>query len=243
MKRQLPAFYGKTKLTRKSSLVDDKDDFSNVKECLQMLKSLFPIEKFDNKLPPIIMKHQIYTLMKNRTEVDKELDSLLNEGEIRIFKLGRNNDEFAIVFMKDYEDHLNRLCKNNEIIVRFLNKVIKEYPDISYSRKTLIKYGFKEEDISELVQTGVLIIRDAGCWWLDIPGSGEFIKSHTSGRKAILRSIQQTKYKEILQSELEQRKLTKAAKLGMEYHIYDIIGADMVKCIDTTSGKLLRLER
>lgn len=243
MKRHLIPLLGKSKL-HKRQFSEEKDNISNVKECLHKLKSLFPIEKFDNKLPPIIMKHQIYTLMRNRTEVDKELDNLQSQNEIRIFKLGRSDEEFAIIFMKDYENHINVIYGNNSIAVQFFKKVIKECPDISYDKEMLLKrYGFKEEDISELIQKGVLTIRDAGCWWLAIPGAGEFVKAYLSGRKAILRSIHQTKFKEILQSELEQRKLSKTAKLGMEYHIYDIIGADIVKCIDTTSGKLLRLQK
>jgi serine/threonine-protein kinase 19 len=56
----------------------------------------------------------------------------------------------------------------------------------------------------------------------------------------VLQMIKRKKYKEMLQTELEGRRMT-VSKLGMMYHIHDIIGADLVECIPTTSGPLLRL--
>jgi serine/threonine-protein kinase 19 len=40
--------------------------------------------------------------------------------------------------------------------------------------------------------------------------------------------IKRKKYKEMLQTELEGRRMT-VSKLGMMYHIHDIIGADLVE--------------
>ena len=36
-------------------------------------KNLFPLDKFEHRLPPMVLKHQLYSLNKNRTVVDKEL--------------------------------------------------------------------------------------------------------------------------------------------------------------------------
>lgn len=81
---------------------------------------------------------------------------------------------------------------------------------------------------SELIQQGVLAARDVGCYWLSIPSVGEFIKTLVYGRRLTLQHIKRTKYKELLQSELQQRKLPPKAQLSMLYHIYDIIGSDLV---------------
>ena len=50
---------------------------SDTKAALLYLKNLFPTEKFEGRLPPIVVKHQLYSIVKNRTIVDKELVSIL----------------------------------------------------------------------------------------------------------------------------------------------------------------------
>ena len=50
----------------------------------------------------------------------------------------------------------------------------------------------------------------------------------TPGRAMVQQMIKRSKYKEILQKELEGRKLG-VSKLGMEYHIHDLIGAELVE--------------
>jgi len=96
---------------------------------------------------------------------------------------------------------------------------------------------------SDLVSAGLLTLRSAASFWLSFPNAGEFMKTYLKGRKSVLRTIRKCKFSETLQFELEQRKVEKSAKLGMLYHIHDIIGAELVKCVETTSGTLLRLTK
>ena len=37
------------------------------------LQGLFPCEKMGGTLPPIVLKHQIYSIIKNKTTVDREI--------------------------------------------------------------------------------------------------------------------------------------------------------------------------
>ena len=79
---------------------------------------------------------------------------------------------------------------------------------------------------------GVLLVRDVGktssSWWFAIPGVSPFIKSLTKGRSMVQQVLRKSKYKELLQSELESRKFS-VSKLNMEYHIHDLIGSDLVE--------------
>uniref|UniRef100_A0A8B9JE20 Serine/threonine kinase 19 n=1 Tax=Astyanax mexicanus TaxID=7994 RepID=A0A8B9JE20_ASTMX len=61
-----------------------------------------------------------------------------------------------------------------------------------------------------------------------------------SGRKAVLGMVKKSKYNEILKNDLQERRTTSHVKLDIKYHIHDIIGAELVECIQTTSGTLLR---
>ena len=71
-------------------------------------------------------------------------------------------------------------------------------------------------------------IGKAASWWFAIPSVGPFVKQLTKGRSSILQMIKRAKHQELLQSELEARKLT-ASKLGMDYHLHDILGSELVR--------------
>jgi hypothetical protein len=53
--------------------------------------------------PPVILKAQIYTVLPDRTSVDRELDALLRCGAARAFKLGTGADDYAVLLMADYQ--------------------------------------------------------------------------------------------------------------------------------------------
>ncbi|XP_074648362.1 winged helix repair factor 1-like [Tubulanus polymorphus] len=231
----------------------EKDDImetnipNDTKTTLLYLKNIFPKDKFERDLPAIMLKHQLYSILKNRTLVDKQLGELRNSSEIRLFKLSLSDeDEYGVVFTTDYIDYVKEHSKimglQSSIIEKYSENVLKCCPDVSLDRKTLTTaFNFTEAEITKLVQCSILTVRDVGSWWLAIPAIGAFIKSFIRGRKAVVAMIKKSKYKEILKTELEQRNLPKSVKLGMEYHLHDIIGADMVQRIKTTSGDLLRL--
>jgi serine/threonine-protein kinase 19 len=49
---------------------------SDVEAALMYLKSKFPVEKFEGKLPPVLLVHQIYSIIKCKTSVDREIVSM-----------------------------------------------------------------------------------------------------------------------------------------------------------------------
>ena len=50
---------------------------NDTEAAIHLLASLFPLDVFEQRLPPIIMKHQIYSLVEDKTEVDRELVGFL----------------------------------------------------------------------------------------------------------------------------------------------------------------------
>lgn len=48
---------------------------SDTEAGLTYLKQLFPIEKYDSSLPAIILKHQVYSVIYDKTTVDSEIVS------------------------------------------------------------------------------------------------------------------------------------------------------------------------
>lgn len=251
----MPEFYRKKKLCTDSQKALLKENSNNEESrlpsdtelSLLYFKNLFPSDKFEHRLPPMVLKHQLYSLNSNRTVVDKELNDMKNRNLIKIFKLGSDLDECAVVYTEDYRCHVTRVMAEfsvpKSVADKFVNSIVKRCSDVFINQDTLLKeYHFKDDDITQLVKACVLTVRTVGSFWLAVPNTGLFMKSLIRGRKAILTMIKKSKYKEILKNDLEQRKLPKLCRLGLTYHIQDIIGADLIHSVQTTSGQLLRLK-
>ncbi|XP_065057934.1 inactive serine/threonine-protein kinase 19-like [Rhopilema esculentum] len=218
---------------------------NDTKAVLDHLTQMFPREKFAFKLPPIVMKHQLYSILEDKTVVDRELNSLRDNGSIRFFKLDSGTDEFAIIYTQDYVDHV-KACAGarghgeNPLVQKFLTSVLPEIKDVSIQKEKTKEVILNDQMVTVLVNLGVLNVRDVKSWWISIPGSALFMKSLFAGRKAVLSLIRKRKFKEIFEMELEQRNINYHSKLGMKYHIHDLIGADLLTRVPTTGGVILR---
>jgi len=222
------------------------DKLKDTKAALNYLLSIFPREVFVNKLPAIALKHQIYSIITDRTRVDRELNLLRDAGEIRFFKLDSGTDEFAVINSKDYTEVISMNLethglKDDQGIKEFLVKALPAIKDVSVEKSRIIRdFGLSDHVITSLMNLGIVNLRDEKSLWISIPFSAMFMKSLIAGRKAVLSMINKMKYKEILKSELERRDIKLHSKLGIAFHIHDIIGGDMVIQVSTTNGTLLR---
>ncbi|XP_056106520.1 serine/threonine-protein kinase 19-like isoform X3 [Rhinichthys klamathensis goyatoka] len=217
---------------------------ADIRSSLQNLMTLFSRKLFNDSLPPVVLKHQLYSLHSDRTSVDKQLNELRASGELLMFQLGFDSEAFALVFAEDYRAKVlqgEAGRETLETVEKFLDKLIPGCSDLSFNKEKMLKeFLFTDSEITQLVKSGVLTVRDAGSWWLSIPNSGKFIKYFIKGRKAVLGMVKKSKYSEILKTELEGRRTTSHVKFQMKYHIHDIVGAELVECIQTTSGTVLR---
>uniref|UniRef100_A0A3Q3WZY1 Uncharacterized protein n=1 Tax=Mola mola TaxID=94237 RepID=A0A3Q3WZY1_MOLML len=217
---------------------------TDIKSTLEYLMTLFPRKLFNDALPQIVLKHQLYSVHSDKTLVDKELNKLREQGEVLMFQLGFDAEAYGLVFASDFKAKVlageeGRVTQ--AVVEKFLAKVLPSCTDLSFSKdKMLRELLFTDSEITQLVKSGVLTVRDAGSWWLSIPNSGKFTKYFIQGRKAVLGMVKKSKYSEVLKVELEERRTTSHVKFHMKYHIHDIIGAELVESIPTTSGTLLR---
>ncbi|XP_056106518.1 serine/threonine-protein kinase 19-like isoform X2 [Rhinichthys klamathensis goyatoka] len=248
---------------------DSHEGAADIRSSLQNLMTLFSRKLFNDSLPPVVLKHQLYSLHSDRTSVDKQLNELRASGELLMFQLGFDSEAFALVFAEDYRAKVlqgEAGRETLETVEKFLDKLIPGCSDLSFNKEKMLKeFLFTDSEITQLVKSGVLTVRDAGSWWLSIPNSGKFIKyfikgrcvyhkthdqrfnycyciisDFITGRKAVLGMVKKSKYSEILKTELEGRRTTSHVKFQMKYHIHDIVGAELVECIQTTSGTVLR---
>lgn len=248
MKRSNPRalFYGKRQ--KKSAMNEStatgvsKDDEIDTNAGLAFFRSIFHSDNFSGRVPPVIFKHQLYSVVNNRTQVDREINALREKKEIKEFHVG-NESENCLVFTDDYKKCLrgNEQCPN-DLTEKFITMLVDGSTDLTFNKATLNRWGFQEKDITQLLHCGMLTVREVGSWWLAFPGAGIFMKCYRKGRDAMLRTIRTRRRKEILIQELEGRQLQAVNPLGMKYHLHDILGAEHVIKIHTTSGVLLRYD-
>lgn len=219
---------------------------------LDFLKSVFPKNIFEN-LPEIIHLHQLYTLFKNRTQVDLEIDSLRTECKILLFHFESSNDkEILICFTEKFKEYVQNEvgenCKNKALIDIFLNKILPENR-LNIDSEVLIQdYRLTDSDISSLVQVGLLAIKDSSTFWFSIPNLGKFRRILTSTRKSLIDLLRRQKYKEINLKLFFDSLLIKKHKnfktvnsLGVIYATCDLIGNDSIRIVKSPMGLTIKL--
>ena len=54
-------------------IIDVSSPVSETEAGLRELMSLFPVDAYEGSLPPIVLKHQLYSILHDRTLVDRQL--------------------------------------------------------------------------------------------------------------------------------------------------------------------------
>ncbi|KDP26518.1 hypothetical protein JCGZ_17676 [Jatropha curcas] len=142
--------------------------FSDTLVALRIIRAQFPhIDKVS--IQPFILRSQLYSCVKDRTQVDRELESLRREKLLRVFKLNTGQDDHAIMFLDDYMSQIERVVKRMkekkqsglEVFEWFRTHVIdvKLEPSIDHQELCgLLSHGgkLKDEQISLLINAGLL---------------------------------------------------------------------------------------
>ncbi|XP_024413354.3 inactive serine/threonine-protein kinase 19 isoform X2 [Desmodus rotundus] len=223
----------------------ERGEAGSARAAVAELVRLFPRGLFEDALPPIALRSQVYSLVPDRTAADRQLKELQEQGEIRVVQLGFDLDAHGIILAEDYRTRVLKACSGRSYagaVQKFLASVLPACRDLSFQQDQMTRtFGFSDTEITQLVNAGIFTVRDAGSWWLAVPGAGRFIKYFVKGRQAVLGMVRKAKYRELLLPELLGRRAPASVKLGLAYHVHDLIGAQLVDCVSTTSGTLLRL--
>ncbi|XP_015706496.1 serine/threonine-protein kinase 19 [Coturnix japonica] len=208
-----------------------------VEAALKEAAALFPPRW--SELPALVLRHQLYGLAGDRTAVDRHLGRLQAEGRIRLLQLGLGSDTVAVIRDEDFREAVLRAVSDSPcfpLVRRFLTEAPRL---LSFQREQLQNMGLSDQHVTQLVAAGLLTVRDAGSWWLALPGTGRFIRALLKGRKQLLSAVRRSRHREVLQAELGQRR--SRPTLGLRYVLLDLLGAELLRSVPTTSGPLLRL--
>ncbi|KAH6754982.1 Serine/Threonine-kinase [Perilla frutescens var. hirtella] len=234
--------------------LEENFTFSDTLMALRMMCAHFPhIQKVS--VPPFVLQSQLYSSIKDRTEVDREIESLRRDRVVRIFKLNTGQDDHAIMFTDDYINQIERVVKRmeenkqNDLVVFewFKTHVLQSKLDTSIGHQELWSFlslggKVKEEHISQLINAGLLIrqLIDQNMYWFSIPNIGSVLKGLSQGRKELLSLLSRKKYKEMMMTSLETKRM-RFSPLDMRFHLRDLIGSGHLKTIQTPSGLIVRV--
>lgn len=73
---------------------------SDTKAAMLFLKSVVPLSKFEGKIPAIILKHQIYCVVKDKTLVDRQLVSFKDYILPNLFNVNIKGAELIVHIMQ-----------------------------------------------------------------------------------------------------------------------------------------------
>ncbi|KAM3391655.1 hypothetical protein ACQJBY_013004 [Aegilops geniculata] len=200
--------------TENSTSLEDNLIFSDTLIALQLMRTQFPkLEKVVTQ--PFILQSQLYSSVNDRTQVDRDLESLKKDRVLRVFKLNTGQDDHAIMFMDDY---------------------LKQFSLLSHGGDA------RDKHITLLMNAGLLTrqLIDPNMYWFSIPSIGPILKGLTQGRKEVLSLLNRRKYKEMLLSSLEKTRL-RLSPLDVRFHLRDLIGSGQIKTVQTATGLLARV--
>ncbi|KAE9460640.1 hypothetical protein C3L33_07397, partial [Rhododendron williamsianum] len=202
--------------------------FSDTLVALRIMRAQFPhLDKVS--VQPFILRSQLYSSVKDRTQVDRELELLRRERVLRVFKLNTGQDDHAIMFIDDYFNQIKRAVtrmqakKQDDLVVFewFKTYVLDSKLETSIGHEELCSFlssggNVKDQHISLLISAGLL------------------------GRKELLSFLNRRKYKEMMLASLEKKNL-RLSPLDMRFHLRDLIGSGHLKTIETPSGLVVRM--
>ena len=145
-------------------------------------------------------------------------------------------------------DEFVRFARGGRLVVKDVNSTTERFlaclntlHGLSVTAKDISRMsGMEEDEVASLIRRGLLLHRDTTSFWLAVPNAAVFVNELQRGREQLEKIIKRAKFKEVLKRDLIKRKW-KWSKLGMKYHIADLVGRGSATAIDTTSGALIRL--
>ncbi|XP_042973748.1 serine/threonine-protein kinase 19 isoform X3 [Carya illinoinensis] len=226
--------------------------FSDTLVALRMMRGQFPhIEKV--AIQPFVLRSQLYSSVKDRTQVDRELEVWFLALILKNFVESRMGYQYlAIISVIYYHFPFYRWCLRREKVVRIfkLNTGQDDHAvmflDDYLNQHTLLSLGGKVKDghISLLINAGLFTrqLIDPNMYWFAIPNIGSVLKGLSQGRKEVLSFLNRRRYKEMMLTSMEKKRL-RLSPLDMRFHLRDLIGSGHLKTNQTSTGLVVQVSK
>lgn len=238
--------------------VSEEDLLCDTMVALQLLQRQFPhSDKYRGT--PLMLRSQVYCLIKDRTAADRQLDGLRQRNVLRVFRVNCGPGDAALMPTADYvaltvgisEEHPPQSAQRAALRA-FAARVLPACTGETVQRERLMELlegagcsGSGEEGLSALLQAG-LVCREPGgddALVFALPSIGPVIAAVNNGRKELVRALQRRKPPEMLEAELEKRFPLRSSCLNARFHIRHLLGSGVLQQRELPKGPSLLLAR
>ncbi|XP_057424812.1 uncharacterized protein LOC130718284 isoform X2 [Lotus japonicus] len=225
----------------KTSSLEDDLTFSDTLVALRIMRAQFP-QLPQASVEPFMLKSQLYSSVKDRTQVDRELESLRRDKVLRVFKLNTGQDDHAVMFLDDYLKQVDRVVKRMEGKIGGECEVFGWFKTHVLDSK--LETGIEHQELCSLLSLGgkTRQLIDPNMYWIAIPNIGSLLKGLVQGRKEIISILSRRRYKEMMLASLEKKRL-RMSPLDMRFHLRDLIGSGHLKTDQTPTGLIIRVSK
>jgi len=227
-------------------------------------------EQFLPGLPPIFLVNQLYSIVKDATAVDQELEYLIQSRIIRLIHLNTSRKDMAVVFVIDARSFLEQV--RSEVSLK--RSLSEKNALVAFKRdSSLLDHGFdaftsdlldnctqpwiskvrllealhlvrsaedRERAVQLLLDVGVLLRRDVDTFWVTLPRIGLLVRSLTAGRRELIQVLRRAPYAEMYREELCAHRL-KSTHLTVPFLLRDMLGCAMLKEVEAPGGMIIRI--
>lgn len=223
---------------------------------LTSLRNLIP-----KHVPPVIFTSQLYSIIKNNTIVDREIDLMCKSGTLRRFRLRHN--KHSVMMMNDYLDQINCALnkdidnnKNNDKEIKsslydryhnFIASAIHDSVDIT--KNILVdELLASDDDISKLLNLGFLTHKSLSEYTISFRNAGSFWTLYQRGRSQIINWIKRKQFKQVLDSQLKVKKFgwrkdNNTTILPWRLIVADLLGCEYIEAEGTPMGTMYKLTK
>ena len=204
---------------------------------------LYLKDRLDSRFPPLVFLHQIYALLKHRTQVDNEIELLKRERRILKFRLAHSLNSVAVMFIEDYEKYLIEMIHDQHEIFRKFHDYLKsrDVGAMIDTKSMLQDMQVKDEELTLLVNEGFLTIRDEMSFWLGVPNVGILMSQLMKAKDELVRYLKRRPFLEILERDIISKKF-KHIIIDLRYVLLYMEGIGLLEARSSPSGVLYRLK-
>ncbi|KAJ1978177.1 hypothetical protein H4R34_003304 [Dimargaris verticillata] len=203
--------------------------------------------KLQSCVVPAVTVHQLYSLVSNLTDVDREVDRLIQNGTLRKFRLGRvDSGDLVVMRTTDYlaltshtlaKRHPDTYAK----FERFIRDAIR--PGVIISRTDFLRAcGLADTDLSALINAGFFINVDTSTLQFSIPGAGVFMGQLDKGRKEVRRIVGRAPSRETMEDNISSDRY-RVLLFHPRFYILDLVGAGELERRHSPMGFVLRVTK
>lgn len=260
-----PSASSKQKATTVESVDDDCEDVPNdTLATILSLRSQFKCFDRTGQLPPVVLKSQLYSVLSDRTNADRDLDELRRTNKVRLFKLATGSDDHGILTTDDYRSLVvesPQRVNSKEVDAKrtlewFGNQVLASCWNVTvtmgqlsdmFSKSQAARSSLPSMDsmISTLLQSGVLCRHTEvdGAYLFCIPSLGPVVRSIVKGRSELIGIFKRRACNDMSDRQLYETIKLRQSVLGVQFHVRDLLGQGVLLQLKTPAGTRFRLAR